>query len=86
MSFFSINTNLFYDKDYLSKSNFFEEENSSIPLDNSFSLMISEENKNKNPLENIESQFQIINNSKNSEMILLLLRLLEHRKAKFKMT
>ena len=57
MSFFSINTNLFYDKDYLSKSNFFEEENSSIPLDNSFSLMISEENKNKNPLENIESQF-----------------------------
>ena len=68
MSFFSINTNLFYDKDYLSKSNFFEEENSSIPLDNSFSLMISEENKNKNPLENIESQFQIINNSKNSEI------------------
>ena len=68
MSFFSINTNLFYDKDVLSKSNFFDEENSSIPLDNSFSLMISEENKNKNPLENIESQFQIINNSKNSEI------------------
>ena len=68
MCFFSINPNLFYDKDYLSKSNFFEEENSSIPLDNSFSLMISEENKNKNPLENIESQFQIINNSKNSEI------------------
>jgi hypothetical protein len=68
MSFFSISTNLFYDKDILSKSNFFDEENSSIPLDNSFSLMISEENKNKNPLENIESQFQIINNSKNSEI------------------
>ena len=68
MSFFSINTNLFCDKDYLSKSNFFEEENSSIPLDNSFSLIISEENKNKNPLENIESQFQNINNSKNSEI------------------
>ena len=68
MSFFSINTNLLYDKDALSKSNFFDEENSSIPLDNSFSLMISEENKNKNPLENIESQFQIINNSKTSEI------------------
>ena len=68
MSFFSINSNLFYDKDALGKSNFFEDENSSIPLDNSFSLMISEENKNKNPLDNVESQFQVINNSKNSEI------------------
>ena len=68
MSFLSINTNLFYDKDALSRINFFEEENPSIPLDNSFSLIISEENKNKNPFDNFEPSFQMINNSKSSEI------------------
>ena len=67
MSFFSMN-NLAYEKDILNKSYYVEEDNLLNPLDNSFSLIISDENKNKNSLDLFESQSQIINNSKNSDI------------------
>ena len=67
MSFLSISSNFFSDKEYQSKNNLFEEESVLNPLDNSFSLIINEEKRDKNPLDNSASPLQIINNLKNSE-------------------
>ena len=67
MSFLSISSNFFSDKEYQPKNNLFEEESVLNPLDNSFSLIINEEKRDKNPLDNNESPLQIINNLKNSE-------------------
>ena len=69
MSFLSMNNNYFQDKDdVFNKTNLLEEENLLQPLDNSFSLIISDENKSKNIFDCFESQSQIVNNSKNSEI------------------
>ena len=68
MSFLSITSNFFSDKDSQSKMNLFEEESILNPLDNSFSLIFPEENKNKTPLDNSASPLQIVNNLKNSEI------------------
>ena len=67
MSFLSISSNFFSDKEYQLKNNLFEEESVLNPLDNSFSLIINEEKRDKNPLDNSASPLQIINNLKNSE-------------------
>ena len=67
MSFLSISSNFFSDKEYQLKNNLFEEESALNPLDNSFSLIINEEKRDKNPLDNSASPLQIINNLKNSE-------------------
>ena len=67
MSFLSISSNFFSDKEYQPKNNLFEEESVLNPLDNSFSLIINEEKRDKNPLDNSASPLQIINNLKNSE-------------------
>ena len=67
MSFISLNS-LSYEKESLLKMDFFEEENHFNSLDNSFSLIISDENKNKNPFDLSESQSQLNNNLKNSEI------------------
>ena len=68
MSFLSITSNFFSDKDSQSKMNLLEEESVLNPLDNSFSLIFPEENKNKTPLDNSASPLQIVNNLKNSEI------------------
>lgn len=68
MSFLSFSNNYFNDKDALNSSNFFDEDNLLNPLGNSFSLIMSEENKNKSVLDCLESHSQIINNSKNVEI------------------
>jgi len=67
MSFISLSS-LSYEKESLLKMDFFEEENHFNSLDNSFSLIISDENKNKNPFDLSESQSQLNNNLKNSEI------------------
>jgi hypothetical protein len=67
MSFISLNS-LSYEKESLFKMDFLEEESHFNPLDNSFSLIMSDENKNKNSLDLLENQFQLNSNLKNSEI------------------